>query len=278
MVLSKSVSVTLKRLFHSPLTVAGLILLISRFVFDVVGPENWIDPYVEIGWTTQFFNDLTCKVYMYYCPVAFSVIVAADYIQDHKNCFSGLVRVAAADKKQLFFGRICAYMAVGFVITFIGVYGEFAGYCLRSGFSFAKGYDAAGVAARLFIHYLSFSVTMVPFYTAFAIFFTSLFKKATGGIIISVVYIMIIRLIDMHPSNMNLFGNPLGAFVPFANYFYPVHGVPFAIETYLYIQDNLEAQGGAGVGFEHFATAFLCVTLCAVLMFIASYQFEKRFE
>ena len=119
---------------------------------------------------------------------------------------------------------------------------------------------------------------MVPFYTAFAIFFTSLFKKATGGIIIPVVYIMIIRLIDMHPSNMNLFGNPLGAFVPFANYFYPVHGAPFAIETYLYIQDNIEAQGGAGVGFEHFATALLCVTLCAVLLFIASYRLGKRFE
>ena len=265
----------MRRVLRSPLTLITSLLIIARYFYDAVGPDNWIERFIKNGWDTQFYNDATSKVYYLFFPIAFAVIVAADYIKDHKNRFSSITITTAADRKQLFLGRISAYLVVGFIITFIGMYLEFAVYCFSSNSSFPEGYSALGVISRTFVHFISYSGTMVPFYTAFIMFFSSLFKSALFGIVTTIVFdISGLFSNFLSPTRFEM-ESMVEYLVPFARYFYPVHGAPFGIESFLYVQDHPEA---GTVGFEHFAIAYLCVTLCAVVMLIASYQLEKRFD
>jgi len=272
----KSFSVTLCRLLRSPLTWISSILLVIRYIFDAAGPDSWIEKSFANGWNTQFYNASTYKVYWFFFPIAFAVIVAADYIKDHKNRFACILRVSSGNKINMFLGRITAYITFGFIITFIGMYLGFAVYCITFGPSFSKGYGFLDVMARMFVHFISYSSSMVPFYTAFTLLFTAIFKSGLFGIVSMIIFNIAGLFTDfLSPTRFEM-ESMVEYLVPFARYFYPVHGAPYAIEIYLYAQDHPKEVGA--VGFEHFATAFLCVTLCAVLMFIASYQFEKRFE
>lgn len=274
MYFSNSFAVTLKRLLRSPLTLITALLLVVRYLFDAAGPDNWIEVYIKNGWNTQFYNNATYKVYYLFFPIAFTVIVAADYIKDHKNMFSCITITAAADRIKLFLGRMSAYLAVGFTITFIGMYLELAIYCFASNFTFPEGYSTLGVMARTFVHLISYSGTMIPFYTAFGMLFTVLFKSALFGIITNIVF-TVSGLFLSFVSQEHKSDSMVTMMIPSARYFYPVHGAPWGIESFLYAQDHPEA---GIVGFEHFAIAFLCVTLCTVLMFFASYQLENRLE
>ena len=274
---TKSFSVTLRRLLRSPLTLISSFILVLRYLYEAAGPDNWIkDLFAKYGWNTHFYNGATYKVYWFFFSIAFAVIVASDYIKDHRNCFVSVKRASANDGINTFLGRITAYITFGFMITFIGMYLEFAVYCFTFGPTFPEGYGFFGVMARTFVHFILYSASTVPFYTAFAMFFTAVFKNGLFGIISMIVFNIAHFFTDFLSPTRLQSKNAVEFYVPFARYLYPVRGAPYAIEIYLYAQDHPKEV--SPIGFEHVAIAFLCVTLCAVLMFFASYHLEKRFE
>lgn len=269
--------VSLKRLFRSPILYVGIIALLLRFGFVLADERSVVNAYlIKDGWTTQFFNSMTSEVYDYYLPVIFAVIVAADYDNDRKNRFKGIIQSSNATK-LVFTGKILAYITLGMAISFVSLYTLFSTYCVKSGLVFESGWNVVSVALRLMVHYISFSGAMIPFYTSFAVLFAVLFKNAIGGILVSIGYVLlkIYVNISFFIDLSNTTALALYSFTPFARYLYPYHGAPMAIVTYLYGQDHPEASP---VAVEHFIAAFLCVFAVTLIMLFTSYRVEKRLE
>lgn len=268
---------TLKRILRTPIIYVGIFALLLRFGFVLADDRSVVNEYItKAGWTTQYFNSMTSEVYQDYLPVIFAVIVAVDYYSDRKNRFKELIQSSGA-MRHVFKGQIFAYITVGMVISVLPIYTLFFTYCVKSGFAFGQGWNTASVALRLATHYISFSGTMIPFYTGLAVLFTALFMNAIGGIVVSIGYdllkLMGVKLfIDLSNTSDAL---SIYAITPFARYLYPYHGAPMAIVMYLYGQDHPEANQ---VAIEHFIAAFLCVFAVTLIMLFTSYRVEKRLE
>ena len=228
----KVYSGTLKTITRNPVTRISFIVVLVRFFSNLTGEHK--PP------TTYTFHEHMAG-YPYWLllltvPLFISVVASVDIMKDKKNRFIDIASISGTGRIAYYSSKICAYLTVGFGVTFFLSYLYFFVEFFRFDMLADLEYTLPECLWMIAIRCFGYSLAVIPVYISLSVCASLLFRTSVTGVVFSIVYVFTGRYIipTLHYGLINYESNFVAEYI---------YHLPQRIFDYFYCL-NTRAQPG----------------------------------
>ena len=229
----KIIANTLKNNIRS---IVFILSVFAVFMFFINDASNWREQ--SAHWSASEFHKALANFALiplrYSVPIFTGLIASVDIMRDKKNNTFDIVKTTSIKTRQYYFGKITAYLIMGFICELTLSYGHFTVYYFI--FDRMTGYEYGVLESiwMIFLRAMVYALNSVPIYASLAIAASLITSSSITGIV-SCVAVVAYGIIGMPFFTRTFFGNyvfPVADHVENYMYFNTPHLAP---EDVIYI-------------------------------------------